>query len=243
MSYASLAVSDLASDMPSPTISTAVRRSVTLDLEGDRGVLGLDWHSERSELWRSTDSTTEAVRAELERRELKRRERLRRTLRRDMRPLFRPGGDEPLASLSAVLNASLVVELLRALELLRPLFHPVSGEPLASVSAVLRSLAELCRRSLGVELFRRIRKVAMRFRKLSKSRYKFDKFQGHRYTTGRSNSFFKFGMQVGAKNIKLASAPGIYNLCTNSLNSVQSNANLWPAVRRTFSAPPEFLLR
>ena len=165
MSYASLAVSDLASDMPSPTVSTAVRRSVTLDLEGDRGVLGLDWHSERSELWRST---TEAVRAELERRELKRRERLRRTLRRDTRPLFRPGGDEPLASLSAVLNASLVVELLRALEVLRPLFHPGSGEPLASVSAVLRSLAELCRRSLGVELFRRIRKVAMRFRKIVK---------------------------------------------------------------------------
>ena len=89
-----------------------------MDLEGDRGVLRLDWHSEVSELWRST---TEVVRAELERRELKRRERLRRMLRRDMRPLFLPGGDEPLAS----------------------------------VSAVLSSLAELCRRSFGVELFRR----------------------------------------------------------------------------------------
>ena len=44
----------------------------------------------------------------------------RRTLTRDMRPLFLPGGDEPLASLSAMLNASLgaeISELRRGMEL------------------------------------------------------------------------------------------------------------------------------
>ena len=45
---------------------------------------------------------------------------------------------------------------------MRPLFLPGGDEPLASVSAVLSSLAELCRRSFGVELFRRTWQFAMR---------------------------------------------------------------------------------